>query len=80
MRLDPPPPGAWLVIRNTAAEGTASSVRLHAVRVFVAPETPAAPFLEADSFRGAFRDTRSPDSFVPVEQLAVAKAVATPMV
>ena len=76
VRVDPPPPGAWLVVRNAAAGGMASSVRLHGIRVFVAPETPVVPHVEADSFRV----TRAPDGFVPVEQLAVAKAAATQVI
>jgi hypothetical protein len=48
-------------------------VRVHSVKVFVAPETPAVPLVEADTFCV----TRAPDGFVPVEQLAVAKAAAT---
>jgi hypothetical protein len=73
VRLDPPPPGALLVVRNAAASGKESSVRVHSVKVFVAPETPAVPLVEADTFCV----TRAPDGFVPVEQLAVAKAAAT---
>jgi hypothetical protein len=72
VRLDPPPPGALLVVRNAAASGKESSVRVHSVKVFVAPETPAVPLVEADTFCV----TRAPDGFVPVEQLAVAKAAA----
>jgi pyruvate-formate lyase-activating enzyme len=73
VRLDPPPPGAWLVIRNAGAGGIASKVLVHGITAYVAsasPPVPAAPW-------GDPRDSKASDGFIPLEKLAVAKAPAT---
>ena len=40
IRLDPPPPGAWLVVRNAATGGVSSKVLIHGISAYVAPATP----------------------------------------
>ena len=71
VRLDPPPPGALLAVRNAGKGGVARAL-IHGISAYVAPATPPMP---AAPLRDS-QDRRMPDGFVPLEKLVPAKASA----
>jgi hypothetical protein len=68
IRLNSPRPGVWLVVRNAAAGGVRSRVRIHGVRTDVMP---APAVLGEPSTEPVYANV--PDSFVPLESLSPAK-------
>jgi hypothetical protein len=69
VRLNSPRSGSWLVVRNYAADGVASRIRIHGVRTYVMPAPEIAP--AEPSHEPVY--AKVPDGFVPLEQLSPAK-------
>jgi hypothetical protein len=71
VRLDPPPPGTWLVVRNAAPGGVSSKVLIHGISAYVAHASPPVPAAHL----GDSRNSGVLGGFVPLEKLAQVKAL-----